>query len=538
MIDGSVEKNHVMKCILFGIGSKIYRSNYEMLGMEMLEASLKKSNFEAEIIYYEFDGEKTLEEILALINWSEVIMLGFCPFYTTFSYVSKVIDRVKIINSSIVFFAGGAAVSHASVECLEMLHQLDCVIRGEGERTICELMLKILENKEWRDNKGITYRIGEKIIYNPPNQLIEDLDTLPWAERSMIGKATNKLRIQTSRGCEGNCTFCAESRTFNLDANSKKWRGRSPQNVVDELEHLVNTYNINFFSIVDESFEDPISSFGIHRIEELSDEIIDRNLDIYFEVLMRSEDIMSISDDIWVKLKKAGLISVLLGIESGSDSALRTYGKRANVMQNEEAYKYLFEKVGINVIAGFIMFNPYSTMKEFYDNIGFIKKMNLQYSFRVFSNKVRLFPGTPLFQKAKEDGLLKKTYDLANPGEYRLLNDEVEKMSNHLDSLINSLDYNGMGEYATDYYHNTYERIVMFEKKNEGSELCKKLKRDMYKLRIYMGELVMSVFGDLNGEKKENFSEFSEIMKTYIDSTIRECNKVQRKLYHAEWKDK
>lgn len=67
------------------------------------------------------------------------------------------------------------------------------------------------------------------------------------AERVMISKSTTKLRIQTSRGCEGNCTFCAESRIFDLDKHKNKWRGRSPKDVVDEIEHLVNTYKIKFF---------------------------------------------------------------------------------------------------------------------------------------------------------------------------------------------------------------------------------------------------------------------------------------------------
>lgn len=523
-----------MKCLLFGIGSKIYRSNYEMLGFEMLLASLKKNKIKAEIVYYEYDGECDLDTVINSIKWNEVMALGFCPFYTTFSYVEQVIARVGKINSDIVFFAGGAAVSHASIECLELLPQLDFIIRGEGEKTICELMHRISNYQDWKDCLGITYRDGERVVYNNPNKLVENLDELPWAERVMIGKSTNKLRIQTSRGCEGSCTFCAESRIFDLSKYKNKWRGRSPKNVVDEIEYLVNTYNINFFSIVDESYEDPISSFGIQRIEEISDEILARNLDIYYEVLMRSEDILSISDEIWKKLKKSGLVSVLLGIESGSNSALKTYGKRANVEQNESAYNYLYEKLGVNVIAGFIMFNPYSTMEEFYENINFIKKLELQYSFRVFSNKVRLFPGTPLFERAKDDGLLKKQYDLANPGEYRLLNDDAEIVSNYLDKLINELDYNGMGEYVTDYYHNTYERIVMYEKNHEGSGLSKELKDDMHQIRRSMGEYVMNVFGNINGECIMDISHYTETMTEYIDTTLKGCNMVLRKLMRAD----
>ena len=505
-----------------------------MLGFEMLLAALRKNKIEADIFYYEYDGESDINSVIDSINWNEVMALGFCPFYTTFSYVEQVITKVRQFNSSIVLFAGGASVSHASTECLELLPQLDLVIRGEGEKTICELMHRIVNYQDWRDCLGITYRNGNQLVYNKPNMLLENLDELPWAERVMIDKSTSRLRIQTSRGCEGSCTFCAESRVFDLGKHKNKWRGRSPKNVVDEMEYLINTYKINFFSIVDESYEDPISSYGIQRIEKISDEILARRLDVYYEVLMRSEDVLKIPHEIWKKLKKSGLVSVLLGIESGANSALNTYGKKANVEENELAYKYLYEKLGVNVIAGFIMFNPYSTMQEFYENINFIKKLDLQYSFRVFSNKVRLFPGTPLFQRAKDDGLLKEQYDLANPGEYRLQNNDIERVSNYMDKLINELDYNGMGEYVTDYYHHTYERIVMYEKNHEDSKLSKELKDDMHKIRRNMGENVLNIFGNIKEESEVDMVTYKEKMADYIDTSLKGCNMVLRKILRGE----
>lgn len=98
-----------------------------------------------------------------------------------------------------------------------------------------------------------------------------------------------------------------------------------------------------------------------------------------------------------------------------------------------------------------------------------------------------MFPGTPAFSTCQSDGLLKCNIlwkILENIG---LQNEEVEYVCQCLENLYKKLDYNGMGEYVTDYYHNTYERIVMFEKKYGESEISKELKNDMYMIRKMHG---------------------------------------------------
>ena len=229
-------------------------------------------------------------------------------------------------------------------------------------------------------------------------------------------------------------------------------------------------------------------------------------------------------------MKKSGLVGVLLGIESGSERALRMYGKIATVTQNMEAYQFLDEQLGINVIAGFIMFNPYSTMNEYYENMRFIKKMNLQYSFRVFSNKVHLFCNTPLYKKVKKDFLLKDTYDISRPMDYRFVDKEIEEVSANIDKIVNIVDGNGRGEYVTDYYHDTYERVVMYEKYGNVA-VAKELKREMREIRKRMGQYVMQIFDniglDIDVYKTE---ELKCIMSKYEESTLKECNKVLRRI--------
>lgn len=520
-----------MICRLIGIGSKIYHHNAEILGLEMLLASLKSKRINGELVYYEYDSNETISDFCHKYKWDEVVLVGFSPFYTTFDIVADFMVELKKLNSSLLFCAGGVAVSHAAKEALEYLKDIDLIIRGEGELTLCELMFRILQKRDWRKCLGITYRENGQIVTNKSRNPIEDLDQLPWAERVMLKHYHgSKVRIQTARGCEGHCTFCAESRVFDLDAGKTSWRGRTAKNIVDEIENIVAQHAINFFSIVDESYEDPASGIGFKRIENISDEILARGLDVYYEVMMRSENVLKIPISVWDKMKKSGLVGVLLGIESGSNNALKTYGKIATVNENIEAYNFLYEQLGINVIAGFIMFNPYSTINEYYENVDFVKKMGLEYSFRVFSNKVHLYYGTPLYKRAERDLLLKKQYGIIHPMEYKFASDEIERLSEDIDSIIQLVDKDGMGEYVTDYYHDTYERIVMHEK-TDKSELTVKLKKEMKDLRKEMGQYVTEIFS-YAGKKIDQVAEkrMLYVMDKYKSNTIQKCNRILREL--------
>lgn len=523
-----------MICRLIGIGSKIYHHNAEHLGLEMLLASMKSKGINGEIVYYEYDSDKTILDFCHEYKWDEVVLVGFSPFYTTFDIVGELAKELRKMNSSMIFCAGGAAVSHAAKEGLEYLKDIDLIINGEGEITLCELMSKIMQKQDWRECQGITYREDGKIVTNKNRKPIVDLDQLPWAERVMFKHyRANKVRIQTARGCEGHCAFCAESRVFDLDAERTPWRGRTAKNIVDEFESIIAQYSVNFFSIVDESYEDPVSGMGFKRIEDISDEILARKLDIYYEVLMRAENVLRIPMPVWNKMKKSGLVGVLLGIESGSNKALKTYGKIATVDENIEAYKFLYDQLGINVIAGFIMFNPYSTMDEYYENIRFIKDIGLDYSFRVFSNKVHLFYGTPLYERAKRNLLLKDQYGITHPLEYKFVSPEVEQLSKSMDLIIKLVDGDGMGEYVTDYYHDTYERIVMFEKKGK-SELTVKLKKEIKDLRKEMGQYVTKIFSYVGKDIDQAIEkELLNIMNEYKVNTIQKCNSIIRELLRS-----
>ena len=87
-----------------------------------------------------------------------------------------------------------------------------------------------------------------------------------------------------------------------------------------------------------------------------------------------------------------------------------------------------------------------------------------------------------------------------------------------------------MGEYVTDYYHDTYERIVMHEK-TDKSELTVKLKKEMKDLRKEMGQYVTEIFS-YAGKKIDQVAEkrMLYVMDKYKSNTIQKCNRILREL--------
>ena len=108
-----------------------------------------------------------------------------------------------------------------------------------GEETSKELLRAIEENKELDSIKGITFRKGNKIVRNNEKELINDLNKIPFPSYGLLPMhkyRIGRLRysaIITSRGCPFGCIFCSTSYMF-----GRKWRARSPENVVDELRLL------------------------------------------------------------------------------------------------------------------------------------------------------------------------------------------------------------------------------------------------------------------------------------------------------------
>jgi len=190
--------------------------------------------------------------------------------------------------------------------------------------------------------------------------------------------------------------------------HGRRFRMRSPKNVVDELEYLHKTFEVENFTFCDDAF-----TVDQPRIEELCREIISRGLKIKWNCGTRVD---MITKELLMKMKEAGCISVWFGVESGTQEVLDSMKKGISTEQTIQTLGWVRElelKPVPNVVLGF----PGETKKSAWKTIKFVEKLSPDDV--GFYNVATPFPGTPLYDQVKEKGWLRVTdfdkYDTTTP---------------------------------------------------------------------------------------------------------------------------
>lgn len=394
------------KILLIVVYSKDMLKAYEEAGTSMIAAYLRSHQYEVEIIA---QTEKNIDYKYIKAYAPQIV--GFTVYKVSKAAVDKVSLKVREILPNSLFCLGGyEATCRAEVLLNEMPHIHLC-IRGEGEVTFLEVA-KAVENDSGFDNiDGLTYRKGGDIITNANRKLIADLDELPYMSRDILkNNGLHIAQIWTSRGCKGYCTFCISRKFW------KNWRGRSVEHVVDEIEYVRKTYNIDMFYFIDGSFEDPDDDCS--RLQNLAQTIINRNLNIYYMALFRSEFVNKATPELMELLVKSGLFNAFVGIEAANEEDLKLFCKKGNVNDSTRVME-LFKKYNIGLQIGFIVYHPYSKFENIVKNIDFLERNNYISRFFGYTN----LEGTPLSRKIEKDGLNNSSSDVG----YNFVDPNVEK---------------------------------------------------------------------------------------------------------------
>lgn len=405
------------------LGGDLVRSA-EHVGLGLIAAYLRKYGCSVRIIEIR-NGEKEKEykELLT----EDFDLIGFTTTCITLGYVLKAADVVKKKNASVKIVLGGHMATFSGEKILAACPQIDCIIVGEGEITFYELVKTLTGVGSLQEVKGIIYRENGKVLKNPGRNLIENLDDLPFAARDQFLqniKNTQYIRISTSRGCYGGCAFC--SSFVGRKQKGPVWRGRSPQNVADEIEMLVKTYRFHTYDFVDSTFEDP-GEEGKKRIAEIAGELIKRDLNIYYNCCFRAENWKESDQELLQLLVDSGLEKVNIGFESGNDRGLAILNKKARMKDNKKVLEVLRNFPDIYVTFGFIMLHPYSTRQDLKENAEFLYGTGIGQVIRHYFWQLEVYPGTLMEQKLIRDQLLTKEYDLTDGMyEYRFQSSEVK----------------------------------------------------------------------------------------------------------------
>jgi radical SAM superfamily enzyme YgiQ (UPF0313 family) len=413
-------------------------SVYENLGLATLAATLRSHGYQVRIIdgYAEnLDHDVVADKVVKF----DPNLVGFTCTYQSYPDVLEIGRKIKRQLLSVHLTIGGEHATFTANEILTESGIFDSVIRGEGEETLLELVTVMEFSEPLKSIRGIHFKYNGEISANPDRPAIQDLDKLPFASRDTIEYCLKKKKpaligMLASRGCYNNCSFCNANKYFRL-GGGKALRKRSPQNVVDEITLIYNNYisrglqaKLYFY---DANFVTR-DKVGKQWAREIAEGMIKQGIYIPFEIFARADSFTEEDNDLVNIMKKAGLDSVFIGFESGTEDVLGAYNKGISAAQNRRAVEILKKYNILGVTNGFIMFGPYITLRGLKESAEFLL-MTGQASFWNMSQRLQLFPGIALIDKLREEKLLKPDYSSLNVYGYEFKDPHVEVLAKKLD---------------------------------------------------------------------------------------------------------
>jgi len=361
-------------------------------------------------------GLKNKEIAYKIKRWSPDVVGINIPFSGWSGTAFEVASTVKSVDKNIITVLDGQNPSARPVDCLANPN-IDFVIIGEAENTMDELV-GILEegNKQkLKEIKGIAFNKNGETVITPPRPAIQDLDSLPFPARHLLPMdkyfvlvKENPLRGEiskpwttmiTSRGCPYNCVFCTVHTVM-----GRKWRGRSPENVLEELEQVVNIYNVKQID-----FHDDNLTLDKKRMETICDMIVERGIDIewYAPNGVRAD---TLDENLLRKMKKSGCKKIRIAPESGVQRVVNQVIKKNLDLKEVEKAVALSKKVGIKVGCFFVIGLIGETKEDIKESIKYAYKLRqLGADVFHFSIATPLY-GTELYEQAKRSGFLRDCF--------------------------------------------------------------------------------------------------------------------------------
>lgn len=288
--------------------------------------------------------------------------------------------------------------------------EVDIVVRSEGEETWVDLCAHLESGAGLKDVLGITYVQDGQVRHNPDRPVIEDLDSLPLPAYHLF-KMEHYTNLQptldsvegrsypifTSRGCPYRCTYCCQ-------ILPRRWRKRSPENVVAEWRWLVRHLGAAEIGVLDDSF-----NIDRQRVLDICDLLIEERLNHVPWIMINGIRANLADKELLGRMREAGCIRTAFGVESGNQEILDSViGKQLTLEQIRSAFAAA-RGVGMETIGFFIIGMPGETEETMEETIRFAIELNpLVANFSMATP----FPGTEMYRVVKEKGrLLTKDWD-------------------------------------------------------------------------------------------------------------------------------
>lgn len=325
-----------------------------------------------------------------------------CSLHTALQIASFIKNKWPEI---ITVFGGYLALCHDD-ELIqpENAQWIDFLVRGEGEQTFSQLLDELDGNQNFAQVAGLSYKIDEKFVHNPPRKLA-DLATvkLPLRKARLLqqgfhfwGQPTDV--VETSRGCTFDCAFCCVKHQYH-----RTFREFDLNRVISDIENCY-ALGTRFIVLVDDNI-----TLDIKRLHQLCEELIHARFPGLRFFAQAAVKPIAQHPALIRKMSHAGFEVVFLGLENLIPRNLSFLNKKTSNYESAQKAVANLKNNDIVSAAGLIIGNPEDRAEDLWKNYRLVKSLKID-----LPNFMTLtpFPKTKIRRELHDQGLL------TNPDDY------------------------------------------------------------------------------------------------------------------------
>jgi len=382
--------------LLFPPGANLV-VDYPPLGLGYIASVLEQAGYNVNILDALLE-KKNVTSTLQEIEPYNPDIIGITVFTPLYLQAKEVIKKTREKFPQIITIAGGPHATVLPKETLEDM-KVDYVVIGEGEVTVLELVRGIEKGQDPGKIKGIAFLDKGEVRLTPRRDFISDLDDVPFPARHLMkikrygkgigAKIVPCTTILTSRGCPFNCSFCCNASLWH-----RKYRQRSPQNVVEEMVEVYHRFGIrNIY------FPDDLFTANTIWIREICSEIASTAINFKWRCLARVD---TLDREILKIMRDSGCYAVEVGVESGSELILKNMNKNITIPQAIQTLPWARE-LDFDTHVFFMLGYIGETEDTIRMTINLAQKLNPEHvSFSIATP----IPGTDFYKEATEKKLI------------------------------------------------------------------------------------------------------------------------------------
>jgi len=369
------------------------------LGLMYIQAFLKAQGYrETQICLLPRAFQKFIKDI---IEEKTPDFIGITSVSDNYYHAVHIATMIKSMRPHVRIAFGGIHATCVGEKILNAVPAVDYIVQGEGEYAVKELLDCVRDNREPHEVKGVSFRNhNNQLVTTPLRERITRLDDLPFPCYDSLDQNilthTNHFCILASRGCLFNCSFCSCAHFY-----QHKWIHRSPRNIIEEIYFLKKRFHPQKISFND-AFVTADRDYACSLFSALAKE----NFEIEFRLQTRPD---FVDDELLNIMYHAGVRLIKYGIESGSvrllKNARRTLSDDALAKQKDTICRT--RTAGIETQVNFMVGWPGERIGDLW------KTLQLLYACRpttIMVNSIMVYPGTALFKRVKNEGLLDDQY--------------------------------------------------------------------------------------------------------------------------------